>query len=170
MKQKSILFALCLLTFCTCKEVPKEPAQKKSVLSPPPAQLDPRSTFEDLDGGPIELSDYVGKKVLLNFWATWCRPCIEEMPALLKAEATLQNDNYVFLLASDQSMDKIKAFKEKKDFDFTYVKFNGAMADFAINALPATFVYNEAGKMVMRIDGATDWDTPEIINKLKAIQ
>lgn len=170
MKQKSILFAFCLLLFYACKEKPKAAVQKERVVSTPPEELEPRSTFEDLDGNPIELSDYAGKKVLLNFWATWCRPCIEEMPALLKAETALQHDNYVFLLASDQSIEKIKAFKEKKNFDFNYVKFNGVMADFAISALPATFIYNEAGKEVARIDGATEWDTPEIINKLKTIQ
>jgi thiol-disulfide isomerase/thioredoxin len=170
MKFKATLFAICLLFCFGCKEGPKEAEQKETNLVTAPENSEVLSTFEDLEGNLVELSDYKGKRVLLNFWATWCRPCIEEMPSLLKAEAALANENYVFVLASDQSIEKIKAFKEKKGFDFRYLKFNGAMADFAINALPATFIYNETGELIQRIDGATAWDSPEIINQLKAIK
>jgi len=158
------------LFFIGCKETPKTTDQKKVEGAATTERQEPKGTFEDLEGNAIELSDFKGKRVLINFWATWCKPCIEEMPALLKAEAALENENYVFLLASDQSMEKIKAFKEKKGFDFNYLKFNGAMADFEISALPATFIYNEEGKWRNRIDGATEWDDPKIIDKLKAIK
>lgn len=170
MKFKATLFAVCFLFCLGCKEAVKEAERKETTAVAAPEKSEAKSTFEDIDGNPIELSDYQGKKVLLNFWATWCRPCIEEMPALLKAEAILENDNYIFLLASDQSMDKIKAFKEKKGFDFKYLKFNGAMSDFEVSALPATFIYNEAGKQVHRIDGATEWDSPKIIDTLKSLK
>ncbi|MFK7813886.1 MAG: TlpA family protein disulfide reductase [Maribacter sp.] len=170
MKLKYIVFALCFLFLLACKETPKVVEQQEASVMAEPEQNEPKSTFEDLVGNPIELSDYKGKRVLLNFWATWCRPCIEEMPALLKAEAVLKDENYVFLLASDQSEEKIVAFKEKKGFDFKYLKFHGAMSDFDISALPATFIYNEEGKMVHRIDGATEWDSPSVIDDLKAIQ
>lgn len=170
MKSKAIIFTICVLFFLACKETPKEGEKKETTVVAAVEKIEHTSTFEDLEGNPIELADYKGKRVLLNFWATWCKPCIEEMPSLLKAEAALENDNYVFVLASDQSMDKIKAFKEKKGFDFKYLKFNGAMADFEISALPATFIYNEEGKQIHRIDGATEWDSPEIIAMLKAIK
>lgn len=160
----SLIFVMLL----ACKDTTKEVLDK----NPEPTKIvvEAKSTFEDLERHPIELSDYKGKRVLLNFWATWCRPCIEEMPALLTAESALENENYVFLLASDQSLDKIKAFKENKGFDFNYLKFNGALADFQVSALPATFVYATTGELVDRIDGATDWDSPEIIQQLKNVQ
>lgn len=170
MKLRFIILSSCFLLFMGCKETPKEAVQIEATVVAAVEKTDPKSTFEDLEGNPIELTDYKGKKVLLNFWATWCRPCIEEMPALLKAEAALKNDNYVFLLASDQSVEKIKTFKDKKGFDFKYLKFNGAMADFKVNALPATFIYNEEGIMQSRIDGATEWDAPSMIDTLKAIK
>lgn len=171
MRHKRIIVSFYLLLSIACKELPKEAAiQTETIADTPPEKKADSSTFEDLEGNPIRLADYKGKKVLLNFWATWCRPCIEEMPALLQAEAILKDDNYVFLLASDQSIDKIKAFKEKKGFEFTYLKFNGAMSDFQIDALPTTFIYNEEGKSVHRIDGATIWNDPEIIKMLKAVE
>jgi hypothetical protein len=67
-------------------------------------------------------------------------------------------------------MEKIVAFKEKKGFDFNFVKFYGAMSDFEVSALPATFIYNEEGTMVRRYDGLTEWDSPEILSQLKAIK
>lgn len=170
MNSKSIVFAVCLLFFMGCKETPKEAVQKETTVVVQPENSKPTSAFEDLEGNAIELTDYKGKRVLLNFWATWCRPCIEEMPSLLKAQTILENDSYVFVVASDQSIAKIEAFKEKKGFNFKYLKFNGAMSDFKISALPATFIYSEEGKQVHRIDGATEWDSPEIITMLKDIK
>ena len=99
------------------------------------------STYEDLEGNPIELSDYKGKRVLLNYWATWCRPCIEEMPDMEKAQTILEKENYVFLFASDQSVDKINKFKEARGFQLDFIKFNGVYAEENISALPATFMH-----------------------------
>lgn len=170
MKFKCILLAASFLLFIACKEASKEIERKKVSIDTNISKPNSKSTFEDLEGNSIALSDYKGKKLLLNFWATWCRPCIEEMPALARAQTALANENYVFLFASDQSTAKIKAFSEKKDFDFKYVKFNGAMADFEVIALPVTFIYNEDGKLVHRIDGATEWDSLDSIDMLKAIR
>ncbi|WP_282049937.1 TlpA family protein disulfide reductase [Maribacter aquivivus] len=128
------------------------------------------STYEDLEGNPIELSDYKGKRVLVNYWATWCRPCIEEMPDMEKAQTILEQDNYVFLFASDQSVKKIKAFEEARGFQLDFIKFNGMYAAENVSALPATFIYNEVGEQVFRFDGGLKWDSPEMIEKLRAVK
>ncbi len=128
------------------------------------------STYEDLEGNPIELSDYKGKRILLNYWATWCRPCIEEMPDMEKAQTILEQENYVFLFASDQSVKKILAFKEARGFQLDFIKFNGVYAEENVSALPATFIYNEVGEQVLRFDGGLKWDSPEMIEKLRAVK
>ncbi len=164
-----LLLTILLTGVLSCKNISKQEADSENGESVAISKKQ-ISSFTDLEGNPVELSDYKGKRVLLNYWATWCRPCIEEMPSLLTAQEVLTKENYVFLLASDQSMEKIKVFKDKKGFDFTFLKFNGSLADMQINALPATFIYNESGKFMNRIDGATEWDSPRIIDKLKAIK
>ncbi len=167
--KKNYLFLLILVTSLSCKNSAKEQVERSSDESVQ-GVVEPESSFVDLDGKPVHLSDFKGKRVLLNYWATWCRPCIEEMPSLLNAQEVLGAENYVFLLASDQSLEKIKAFKEKKQYDFTFLKFTGSLADMQINALPATFIYNESGKFMKRIDGATEWDSPLLLDKLKAMK
>ena len=150
-----------------CKETNKQNATVVTINEPAEKEAVIASGYEDLEGNPVALSDYRGKRILLNFWATWCRPCIEEMPSLLKAQEILQKENYVFLLATDQSVKIINSFKVKKGFEFTYLRYTGTFADLGIHALPKTFIYNKNGAKVDEISGAIAWDSPEIIEKLK---
>lgn len=163
------LIFLCIVLFFGCKETPKKETIAAPIEKVAEKVKTPESTFEDLEGNPIELDDYKGKKVFLNYWATWCRPCIEEMPAMERLQAVLEKENYVFLYASDQAVTKIVKFKEARDFDFKYVKFNGALAEQEITALPVTLIFNEVGEQVERFDGGIVWDTPEMIQKLKEL-
>jgi len=153
-----------------CKDQPDKPTILPLAVAEPSDQVKEASLFEDLNGQPVALSEFNGKKILLNYWATWCRPCIEEMPALLRAQEVLKNENYVFLLASDQSLEKIQAFVDKRKFDFRFIRFKGAFSEIGVNALPTTFIYNESGEQVLRIEGQTDWDSQEAIERFKALQ
>lgn len=166
---KRVALALLLIAVFSCKE-----AQKEKVRQPETETIAVEtvvlSTYQDLAGTPVELVDYKGKKVLVNYWATWCRPCIEEMPDLLQAQDMLADDNYVFLLASDESTKKISKFKLDRSFDFKFIKYNGTYAELKIDALPVTFIYNEAGEEVFRFDGAMEWNSPEVIQKLKNLE
>jgi thiol-disulfide isomerase/thioredoxin len=164
-----VLFtSLALITY-SCKEVKQN---KTSTLEPVVVteKEEAISTFEDLEGKAIELSDYKGKRVLLNYWATWCRPCIEEMPDMEKAQEILEQENYIFLFASDQSIKKITDFKNKRGFNLEYIKYNGMYAEQGISALPVTFIYNEVGEQVHRFDGGLKWNSPEIIEKLRQVK
>ncbi|MDB4292875.1 TlpA family protein disulfide reductase [Maribacter sp.] len=152
-----------------CKEVQKNEIPTPEKADTTIAAQEPVAEYEDLTGKPIQLSDYKGKRVLLNYWATWCKPCIEEMPALERLQKELAAENYVFLFPSDQSVKVIEKFRASKDFDLTFVKFNGTWADKEISALPVTLIYNEVGEQVARFDGAMAWDSSEIITELKAL-
>lgn len=170
MYSKLYLFILVLFALMACKEPNKELNGAKEIVKVETVLKKSTKSYVDLEGGPVELSDYKGKRVLLNFWATWCRSCIEEMPSLLRTEKLLEKDNYVFLLATDQSLKTIISFKERKGYDFKYIKYSGSFADLGIKALPKTFIYNEKGEKVEEISGAMEWDSPKILERLKAIK
>lgn len=166
---KTLLIIVLATAMTSCKDVNTN-TQKATVNEDNVVEKKSTATYEDLEGNAISLSDYKGKRVLLNYWATWCRPCIAEMPDMEKAQAILENENYVFLFASDQSVAKIEKFKEARGFNLNFIKFNGVYANKGVSALPATFIYNELGEQVLRFDGGLKWDSPEMIEKLRAVQ
>ena len=73
-----------------------------------------KNSLVDLNQNKVNLTSFKGKKVVINYWATWCRPCIKEMPELKRAEEILQKYNYTFLLVTDETISKIKSFKNEK--------------------------------------------------------
>ena len=83
--------------------------------------MERKTTFVDLNDNKVNLRAYKGKKIIINYWATWCGPCIKEMPGLKRAEEILKNHNYTFLLVSDETISKISTFKNIKNFDFNFL-------------------------------------------------
>ncbi|WP_458333362.1 redoxin domain-containing protein [Peijinzhouia sedimentorum] len=122
-----------------------------------------------LDGAEVNLSDYKGKKVLINFWATWCRPCIAEMPNLENAKLILEQEDFVVLSISDEGVDKIKNFADKNPYAFTWLKLEQKVMEFEVYALPKTIVLDKEGNQIWEHSGIEEWDSPEILGKLRAL-
>ena len=116
--------------------------------------------LQTLDGTPIDMDDFKNKTVFINFWATWCKPCIQEMPTIAKAQEVLKDKNVVFLFPSNESVDLIEGFKERKSFDFNYVQSKNLEA-LNIVALPTTFIFNPKGELIFSEVGFRDWSTEE---------
>lgn len=128
-----------------------------------------KASYVDLYDNKVDLSAFKGKKVLINYWATWCGPCIQEMPSLLKAQEALKAENYVFLLVSDEAIKRISRFKDRKNYNFTYLESTTSLASMRIFTLPTTVIFNEDGKKVKTMVGAIEWDSKQMIKKLKAL-
>jgi thiol-disulfide isomerase/thioredoxin len=132
------------------------------------AKADPSSAmFQDLQGQGFDLSAFAGKKVFLNYWATWCAPCIREIPAIASAAATLEPENYVFLLASDEKPEVISAFLAERGFTGNFVKLNGYFGSHGIDAVPSSLLYDEQGNLVKTWGGAFEWDTPQMLAEIR---
>lgn len=117
-------------------------------------------SLQTLEGQPINMDDFKGKRVFVNFWATWCKPCIQEMPTIAKAQESVGSENVVFLFPSNESTDLILEFKERRNFDFNYVQAQNLEA-LNIQALPTTMIFNESGKLIFSEMGFRDWSTSE---------
>jgi len=127
-----------------------------------------RIKLEDLEGNEINLSDFKGKRVFLNLWATWCKPCIAEMPSIDRAFQHLKNEDFVFLLASDEKMEKIRRFVEKRgDFSFQFVHMINSVYDLEVVALPTTLIINRNGEIVYEKAGAREWDSEDVLKELR---
>ena len=128
-----------------------------------------KTSLVDLNQNKVNLTSFKGKKVVINYWATWCSPCIKEMPELKRAEEILQNYNYIFLLVSDETISKITAFKNEKKFDFNFLKSVNSIEINGIYSLPTTYIFDENGKKVETYIGVVSWDSQQILNKLKKL-
>jgi thiol-disulfide isomerase/thioredoxin len=111
-------------------------------------------TFKDLEGKVVDINQFRGKKVLVNFWGTWCAPCVKEMPNL---QNTYNNKeikaNCVFLMISDEALKKIKAFKVKNGYNFVFVKTDQKLQS-KIGVFPTTFVLDEQLQIIFKKVGS----------------
>jgi thiol-disulfide isomerase/thioredoxin len=134
----------------------------------------PAVTFYDADGKAMSLNDFRGRYVLVNLWATWCGPCINELPSLVRLQAELPQDKITVLPLDLEKHDaqKVVEFLERTriqglpiyiDRDFS------AMRGFAANELPLTILIDAQGKEVARAAGEQKWDHADSVAYLKAV-
>jgi thiol-disulfide isomerase/thioredoxin len=128
-----------------------------------------KTSFVDLYENNLDLSAYKGKRIVINYWATWCGPCIKEMPSIKRAEEILEDYGYTFLLVSDETISEISNFKNYSNFDFNFLKSIESYETLGIYSIPTSYIFDENGKIIETIVGAIEWDSEEMINKLKIL-
>ena len=126
-----------------------------------------KTSFVDLNENNLDLSVYKEGKIVVSYWATWCAPCIKEMPGIKIAEEILEEYGYTFLLVSDEAVSKISEFKNEWNFDFNFLKSSKSFETLGVYAMPTSYIFDENGQIIETIVGAIEWDSEEMINKLK---
>lgn len=126
--------------------------------------------FQNLKGETVRLSDYKGKRILLNFWATWCMPCLMEMPSLAAAAKTLETENYAFLLVSNEPTETIKGFERRTNYGFKLFKAPDDFSPFAVQVLPTTYVFDTKGELALEFKGQAEWNGEEVLEQLRAVK
>ncbi len=111
----------------------------------------------------IAMEDLRGKVIFLNIWATWCPPCIAEMPGINKLYQDVDKDKVVFILLSvDQDFQKAVDFNNKKGYDFEIYEAAGGIPQmFLTQSIPTTYVIDAEGKLVLTHMGMGDYDTKD---------
>lgn len=135
-----------------------------------PVSAPAEATFQDLEGNPLEIGDFRGSKVFLNYWATWCAPCIREIPSINRAAAELEDEGFVFLFASDESIDTIRDFLAEREFEGRFIKLNSYFGEQGVEAVPSSVLYDASGKAVKTWLGAYEWDAPEMLEEIRAAE
>ena len=131
--------------------------------------LQRKTSFVDLYENNLDLSVYKKGKIVISYWATWCAPCIKEMPGIKRAEEILEEYGYTFLLVSDETVSKISEFKNEWNFDFNFLKSSKSFETLGVYAMPTSYIFDENGQIIETIVGAIEWDSEEMINKLKML-
>ena len=162
-----------------CAALAASPARAAPALMPrelraqPPAPL-PDFTFTDEDGAVRRLTDFDGKAFVLNFWATWCAPCVAEMPALDRLqEAVAQNGIMVLALSSDRGgAAQVRPFYQRIGIAHLglWLDPRGAAARaFGLRAVPTTIVVTRERQEVARLAGPAEWDAPAMVAAVRRL-
>ena len=116
----------------------------------------------DAEGKKRPLKEFKDKVIFLNFWATWCPPCIAEMPTIDKLHEEMGDEVAFILLSFDDDFEKAKAFNKRKGYDLPiYAPASNLPAMFQSSALPTTYVIDADGNMALTHKGMADYSDPK---------
>lgn len=147
------LFFIFLITLAGCSSQKAE--EQSSIVA---SQI----KLTDLDGKAVDLTKFEGKTIFVNFWATWCKPCIQEMPSIAALQTQLAGKNIEFFFASDEEVDKIQKFIDSRKMALNFVRVENPES-LGIQALPTTYIFNGEGNMVFSEVGFRKWDEPATV-------
>ncbi|TDY02822.1 TlpA family protein disulfide reductase [Thiohalophilus thiocyanatoxydans] len=168
MLSKPFPFLLTLVLLVTSAPLAAE--RPPLINDPAPA---PSFTLEDMDGKTYKLEDYKGQVVVVNFWASWCPPCREEMPSMERAWKQLQEED-IAMLAINVGEDADTIFTFTADYPVSFPlpmdQDSTVINEWPIQGLPTTFVLDKQGRIVYRVVGGREWDDPELIDMLIELQ
>ncbi|MFT6829143.1 MAG: thiol-disulfide isomerase/thioredoxin [Roseivirga sp.] len=125
--------------------------------------------LKTMDGKAITVADLDGKMAFINVWATFCAPCLKEMPSIERAKAKLEDEGYMFIAISNEEHDKIQNFIAKNDYTFDFAELGMGLEALNIYALPASYIVDGKGNMIYEHMGAKEWDSPENISMFKSL-
>ena len=118
--------------------------------------------LKDLEGNNLNFKDLENRVVFLNFWATWCPPCIAELPSIQGLQDDYK-DKIAFVLISSENPEVVKSFKEKKGYNLnSFTPLSAYPNYFNIRSIPRTFLIDKNGKIVIDKSGAANWNSETV--------
>ncbi len=135
----------------------------------------PNFVTKDLDGKAVELEAFKGKVVILNFWASWCGPCIEEVPSLVQLIKEFKGDVQLIAVSGDSSRNDIdvfmKSFPEMKgaNIHIVYDEDRSLMKRFQVARLPESLVLGTDHKLVKKVVGSIEWFNKDSVSYIQGL-
>jgi len=139
--------------------------------APPPL---PTRTLQDASGADVTLADLRGKVIVVNLWATWCAPCVEEMPTLGALQRRFGDRIHVIPISADSEADREKAKTQLAELSDNTLPFyidisRGVLFDAQAPGMPVTIIYDANGNEVARLAGGADWGGDEAAALIEAV-
>ena len=158
----ALVAAVLVLASFSCKKNP----------GPQVGDLAPGFTLPDLEGQIHRLADLRGRVVVLNYWATWCPPCVDEMPSLQKLHEALDAKGLsVVAVSVDERFEDVERFVETFELTFTILHDEGMRTARVYQTFkyPETYIIGRDGRVKSKVVGERDWVAPSVIRDLVAL-
>ncbi len=126
-------------------------------------------TLTDGQGKSVSLEDSADKYLLVNFWATWCRPCIAELPSITALRDSLGNEPIEFILVTNESPEQTGNFLQDKGINIPGYHMPDAVDKFQLVGFPTTLVISPEGEIVLKIEGAIEWNDASNVNRIRRL-
>ncbi len=125
-------------------------------------------TLFDVEGNPVKWQNFTGKKMVVSFGASWCPNCLEELKMINSIKDKDLNGVEVIVI-SDEAMENVQSFKERKGYPFTFLKMNQTFNSIGVNAIPTTYIVNTNLELKDETVGYIDWKDPSTVEHLKKL-
>ena len=160
-----IIVALTLLILRVQRPSPENLQPKTNQFKSQEGYMAPRFSLRNLKGNMEGLDDYLGKVIVVNFWATWCVPCVKEMPSFESLYRRYRSQGLTLLAVSLDKGDstKVQEFADKYKLSFPILLDTEGVAEklYPSFSIPFTYVVDKQGRVVARVDGAKNWESSE---------
>ncbi|BCA81025.1 TlpA disulfide reductase family protein [Desulfuromonas sp. AOP6] len=148
-------------------------SELSTAKEPAAIAMAPDFSLTDMQGESVSLSEYRGKVVFLNFWASWCPPCKEEMPSMESLYQGLKEGDFVMLAVNveENGKEAVAQFLKEVPVNFPILlDSTQAVANlYKVRGLPHTFIIDREGNMVDSVTGALDWNAPEVVRYISSL-
>lgn len=132
-------------------------------------------SYRVLDGGLHSFNESQGKIVIINFWASWCSPCVKEAPSLIDLVKRMNGNLQLIAISGDSNLNDVNAFLsafplfDSKNIHFVWDQDRSLMKKFGVDRLPETFIFNSDGLFKRKISGEVDWSSNESVELFKKL-
>ncbi len=147
------------------------PNEVRWIAAPDRQAVDLAVEVKTMEGTTVSLTDYRNCVVFVNVWATWCKPCKEELPALAKVYDILRHEGFEVLAITNDDAKKVRGFLKKIPLPFTILidTKEKVFNRFKVDRVPTALVIDRTGKLALRHTGPVDWTSPAIIDALRSL-
>ena len=125
--------------------------------------------ISDLQGRPVRIESFRNKILFINFFATWCGPCVGELPSLYSASKKLEKNNFQFIYISDEPIERLIAFRNRLQLPISIYHSETSLQQQNIYTIPTNYILNNNFEIVYKKVGVEDWGNPEVLEKLMAL-
>ncbi len=178
-KKRRFHLKIFIVLFLFCWMVPAAVAHMQAfenmgIAKPRTEREAPDFSLKDINGNTVNLKDFQGKPVLLNFWATWCEPCKEELPSMQRLYETLssQGIEVVAISIDRKNLDRVKKYVDEYKLTFPILldPDQKVRKHYYIMGLPTTYLIGPGGKLKGFASGARVWDSPDSIEMMTSLK